>query len=167
MFQLASQGKKKEIISLLFGGLAQLWKGNSSLWWFWKSSRWKIPIDFWYLASSGAWRVVWWEPSLGCLGLESNSQASGTCRSAVWDLPKCLGGRFWLFMWIELITNKRGAARAACKEQVKKSLRIQRSLSKVNRKWTQTVAGKRRISFPVGLQAYKLLFALLMIPSRW
>lgn len=26
------RGKKKEIISLLFGGLSPLWKGNSSLW---------------------------------------------------------------------------------------------------------------------------------------
>lgn len=53
----------------------------------------KFPLIFGIWLLLGAWRVVWWEPSLGCLGLESNSQASGTCRSAVWDLPKCLGGR--------------------------------------------------------------------------
>ena len=32
LFRMASQGKKKEIMSLLFGGLSQRWKGNSSLW---------------------------------------------------------------------------------------------------------------------------------------
>ena len=68
VFQLASQGKKKEIISLLFGGLSQLWKGNLSLWWFWKSFHWKIPIDFWYLTYSGALRVVWREQSLSFPG---------------------------------------------------------------------------------------------------
>lgn len=68
VFRLASREKKKEIISLLFGGLSQLWKGNSSLWWFWKPSDWNIPIGFWYLTYSGTLRVVWWEWSLSGLG---------------------------------------------------------------------------------------------------